>query len=78
MAQFLSGAELASYLGVAVSPTIDNIAARSNALVAEEWTANVTPTAPEWVKNIAWDVATRAGANPKGLTSQTLSPSRSA
>jgi hypothetical protein len=73
MAQFLSGAELASYLGRPVSGTLDNIADRANALVTEEWTANVVSPPPEWVKNIAWDVAVRAGANPKGLTSETRS-----
>lgn len=73
MAQFLSGAELASYLGVAQSATIDSIADRSNRLVTEEWTASVTDPPKEWVRNIAWNVAVRAGGNPKGLTSQTRS-----
>lgn len=73
MAQFLNGAELATYLGVAQTPTLDNIVARANDLVTEEWTANISDPPQQWVRNIAWNVAVRAGANPKGLTSQTRS-----
>lgn len=70
MTDFLTGADLASYLGDPQSGALDNIATRTNSLVTEAYTAAVDP-APAWVVNIAYDVALRAGANPKGLTSQT-------
>jgi hypothetical protein len=72
MTDFLTGADLASYLDAPLDGAIDNIAQRANALVTQEW-ANPTTIVPEWVKNIAWDVAIRAAANPKGVTSQTRS-----
>lgn len=72
MTTFLTGDDLASYFGAPLDGAIDNIVRRTNALVGQEW-ANPTDPAPEWVKNIAWDVAIRAGANPKGVTSQTRS-----
>lgn len=72
MTQFLSGADLATYLGESESGTLDNIADRTNSLITEAWATPVDPS-PAWVVNIAYDVALRAGANPKGLTSQTRS-----
>jgi hypothetical protein len=62
MTDFLTGDDLASYLGVELTGAIDKIAELTNNLVTEEW-----------VKNIAYAVAVRAGANPKGLTSSTRS-----
>lgn len=70
MTTFLTGTELASYLERDESPQLTNIAQRTNALIDQEWADPVDP-APEWVKNIAWDVAIRAGANPTGATSTT-------
>lgn len=70
MTDFLTGADLASYLGDPTSGALDNIAARTNSLVTEAY-LNPTDPAPAWVVNIAYDVAIRAGSNPKGLTSQT-------
>jgi hypothetical protein len=67
MTDFLTGADLASYLDEPLDGAIDNIVTRTNALVTQEW-ANPTTIVPEWVKNIAWDVAIRAAANPKGVT----------
>lgn len=73
MTDFLTGAELAAYLERDESAAIDNIVSRTNALVTEEWSNPVDP-APEWVKNIAWDVAIRAAGNPTpGKTSTTRS-----
>lgn len=72
MTVFLTGADLASYLERDETDALDNIAARANALVDEAW-ANPIDPAPEWVKNIAWNVALRAGANPTGVTSTTRS-----
>lgn len=72
MTNFLTGDDLASYLEQPLDGAIANIVQRTNALVSQEW-ANPTDPAPEWVKNIAWDVAIRAGVNPKGVTSQTRS-----
>jgi hypothetical protein len=70
MTTFLTGEDLASYFDVPLDGALDNIVRRVNALVTEHW-VNPTDPVPEWVKNIAWAVAVRAGANPKGVTSQT-------
>lgn len=72
MTDYVTGADLASYLERDSSPALDNIAARTNALVEEEWANPVTPV-PQWVVNLAWDVAVRAGRNPMGVTSTTRS-----
>lgn len=72
MTTFLTGADLASYLDAPESAALVSIAQRSNALVTQEW-ANPTTPVPAWVINIAWDVALRAGVNPKQVTSQTRS-----
>lgn len=72
MTTFLTGDDLASYLEEPLDGAIQNIADRVNALVTEKWANPATPV-PEWVKNIAWNVAIRAGANRKGVTSQTRS-----
>lgn len=70
MTEYLTGADLASFLERDESAAIDNIVTRTNALVDEEWATPRFPV-PQWVVNIAWDVAVRAGANPTGLTSTT-------
>lgn len=70
MTDFLTRSELASYLGEPESPALDSITTRTNALVTEEWINPVDPP-PQWVVNIAWNVATRAGANRKNVTSTT-------
>lgn len=72
MTIFLTGDDLASYLGDSKSDALDNIADRTNALVTETWANPVEPP-PAWVSNLAYDVALRAGVNPKGLTSETRS-----
>lgn len=72
MTNFITGADLASYLDEPLDGAINNIVQRTNALVTQEW-ANPTTPIPEWVVNIAWDVAIRAGVNRKGVTSQTRS-----
>jgi hypothetical protein len=70
MTEFLTAAELADYLERDVTGAITSVVTRTNALVTEQWTHPVDPV-PEWVKNIAWNVAIRAGANPTGVTSTT-------
>lgn len=70
MTEFLTGTDLASFLGVDETNAIDSIVDRTNALVLEEWASPVFPI-PQWVTNIAWDVAVRAGSNPGGKTSTT-------
>lgn len=72
MTDYVTGADLASFLERDQSPALDNIAQRTNQLVDEEWANPVTPI-PQWVVNIAWDVALRAGVNPTGVTSTTRS-----
>jgi hypothetical protein len=72
MTTFLTGDELASYLDAPLDGAIDNVVKRVNALVTQEW-ANPTTVVPEWVKNVAWNVAIRAASNPKGVTSKTRS-----
>lgn len=72
MTQYLTGADLASYLGRTEDGAIDNVVTRTNALVDEEWANPVFPV-PQWVTNIAWDVAIRAGRNTEGVTSTTKS-----
>jgi hypothetical protein len=72
MTEFLTGADLASYLGVEETSAIDRIVTLTSNLVDEEW-VNPTDPVPAWVTNIAWAVAIRAGANTKGVTSRTRS-----
>lgn len=66
---------LASYLSTAKTDAIQQIADRTNALIDDEWTTKPEgdAPAPARVVNIAYNVATRAAANPKGLTSWTRS-----
>ena len=72
MTDFLTAAELAAYFERDVDGALTSIVSRTNSLVTQEWASPVDP-APEWVKNIAWNVAIRAGANPTGFTSTTRS-----
>lgn len=70
MSDYVTGSDLASFLERDQSSALDNIAERTNALIDEEWASPVSPV-PQWVVNIAWDVALRAGRNPEGVTSKT-------
>ena len=70
MSDYVTGADLASFLERDQSNALDNVAERTNALIDEEWASPVSPV-PQWVVNIAWDVALRAGRNPEGVTSKT-------
>lgn len=72
MTEYVTGSALASYLERDQSAALDNVADRTNALVDEEW-SNPSDPAPQWVVNIAWNVAIRAGRNPLGVTSTTRS-----
>lgn len=73
MTDFLTAADLAAYFDREVSGALTNIVTRTNSLVTEEWANPVDPV-PEWVTNIAWNVAIRAGDNPSpGKTSTTRS-----
>lgn len=72
MTEFLTAADLASYLGVPESATLERIVTMTNALITDEW-LNPTDPIPASVTSLAWTVAIRAGANPKGLTSWTRS-----
>jgi hypothetical protein len=67
---FPTGASLAAFLDEDETATYDNIAERAVATVMEKW-ANPRDPAPQWVINIAWDVAVRGGSNPKQVTSRT-------
>lgn len=69
---YVIAGELASFLQVPESATITKIADLTNMLINEEWADPETPT-PARVLGIAWAVAVRAGANPKGLSSWTRS-----
>lgn len=70
MTDYVTGTDLASFFERDTSATLDNIAERTNALIDEEWAAPTSPV-PQWVVNIAWNVAIRAGRNPEGVTSKT-------
>lgn len=70
MSNFLTAADLASFLERDQSPALDNIVTRTNDLVDEEWAAPRSPI-PQWVVNIAWNVALRASRNVDGVTSVT-------
>jgi hypothetical protein len=72
MTAYLADTDLATYFDREVNGAITNIVARTNALVDEEWANPVFPV-PQWVTNIAWDVAIRAGRNTEGVTSSTES-----
>lgn len=72
MADYITGPDLASFLEKPTSARLDNIAQRTNALIDEAWAAPRSPI-PQWVVNIAYDVAIRAGRNPLGVTSKTRS-----
>ena len=72
MSFIITDAELASYLGVEVTPQVTSFATLAGDLVEEAWAEPVSP-APVWVRTLALTVAARAIANPKGLTSWTRS-----
>ena len=72
MADIITAEELASYLGMDVTPAIILIATKTNELVNEAWLVEEDP-APARVWSVAINVAARAVSNPKGLTSKTRS-----
>lgn len=72
MTVYLTGSELASYLDKPESNALTRIANLVNGLIDDEWANPVDPV-PARVLTVAWNVATRAGANPKGLSSFTKS-----
>lgn len=67
---YVTAPALAAYIGVPETEQIQQIAKLTNALVDEEWLTPVSPV-PARVLVIAQNVAIRAAANPKGLTSWT-------
>lgn len=69
---FITAPSLAAYIGGPETEQIQQIAQLVNDLVFDEWLDPVTPT-PARVRTIALNVAIRAAANPKGLTSWTRS-----
>jgi hypothetical protein len=68
--EYLTASELASYLDTNVSGALERIVVMTNALIDEKWADPVDPI-PASVTNMAWRVAVRVGANPKGLSSWT-------
>lgn len=74
MADIITGPNLASQPGVQgyTADQLKGTADRVNALIGEAWKDPSDP-APQWVVEIALDVATRYLANPKGLESWTRS-----
>lgn len=69
---FVTDDQLASFLGVPLTETLTLIAELTNELVEDEWDNPVNPP-PASVRIVAFNVAVRAGSNPKGLTSWTRS-----
>lgn len=66
--------DLASYLGQEVTPSISLITNLTNDLLTESWASSECGSpVPARVKSLAYTVAARAAANPKGLTSWTRS-----
>lgn len=64
--------DLATYLGVEVTPSLTFITHLTNDLVCEAW-ANPVPNPPASITSLAINVASRAFSNPKGLSSWTVS-----
>ncbi len=69
---FVTAPSLAAYIGSPETEQIQQIADLVNDLVFDEWLTPVEPI-PARVRSIALNVAIRAAANPKGLTSWTRS-----
>lgn len=69
---FVTAPSLAAYIGSPESEQLQQIADLVNDLVFDEWLSPVEPI-PARVRAIALNVAIRAAANPKGLTSWTRS-----
>lgn len=72
MTEYVSASELASFLQVPESPTLTQVAKLTNALIDDEWGNPVAPI-PARVTSLAHNVAVRAAANPRGLSSWTRS-----
>lgn len=64
--------ELTDLLPAATDQQLKYAARRASSLVAGNWASPIDP-APQWVKDIAIDVAARYLANPRGVTSVTRS-----
>lgn len=69
---FITAPSLAAYIGSPETEQIQQIAQLTNDLIEDEWLSPATPI-PARVRAIALNVAIRAAANPKGLTSWTRS-----
>lgn len=75
MVDIITDEELASYLQTEVNSAITLVAEKTNELITEKWEqppADGEPV-PTSVWSLAINVAARAAANPKGLTSWTES-----
>lgn len=70
---YLTAADLAAYLGVDESAALAQIVILTGNLVDEALVGGPTEPPAAWVTAIAWNVAIRAGSNPKGVTSTTRS-----
>lgn len=73
MSTYLTAAALADYLGVDEDAALRQIVQLTGDLIDEELAGGPASPTPAWVIAIAWNVAIRAGSNPKGVTSQTRS-----
>lgn len=74
MVNVITATELASYLSVDVTPALTLVVELTNGVITEAWDEdNVVDPVPARVRALAFDVAARAAANPKNLTSWTLS-----
>lgn len=69
---FVTAPSLSAYIGSPETEQIQQIADLVNDLIFDEWLEPVEPV-PARVRAIALNVAIRAAANPKGLTSWTRS-----
>lgn len=68
----VTDAEVAAYLETTVTAGLTLVVGLTNDLITEAWDpAQVSDPAPARVKALALNVAARAVANPKGLTSWT-------
>lgn len=69
---YITGSELAAYLGVEATDQHNLVVDLTNALIEDAWEDPETPVPPR-VKALAYAVAARAVSNPRGLSSWTLS-----
>lgn len=67
---YVTAPALAAYVGMPENEAITQIVNLTNQLIDDEWLTKSTPV-PARVLVIAQNVAVRAAANPKGLTSWT-------